>query len=115
MTTLNMYDCSADRAGALHITFYAEAVGKGDVLKTITFKPAAVVMNHSSPTSLGHKEIETVCSMWVKAYKGVNAAAKPEAHDVGRPTGLVGILHLSFLRSGALAFAALGGAETTLI
>ncbi len=74
-----MYDCSADRTGALHMTFYAEAVGKGDVLKTITFKPAAVVMNHSSPASLGHKEIETVCSMWVKAYKRVNAAAKPEA------------------------------------
>jgi hypothetical protein len=76
MTTLRMYDCSADRAGALVITFYAEAVGQGNVLKTITIKPAAVVMNHSSPESLGHIEIETVCSMWANTSRGVNAAAK---------------------------------------
>ena len=76
MTTLSMYDCSADRAGALVITFYAEAVGEGNVLKSITVKPAAVVMNYSSPASLGHKEINTVCSMWASMSKGVNAAAK---------------------------------------
>jgi hypothetical protein len=76
LRTLNMYDCSADRTGVLNMTFYADGVGKGEVLKTVTFKPAAVVMNHSSPGSLGHKEVETVCSMWSKAFKRITSAAK---------------------------------------
>jgi hypothetical protein len=76
VTTLSMYDCSADRAGALYITFYADAVGRGEVVKTITIKPAAVVMNHSPPGSLGQKEIATVCSIWAQVSKGVAATAK---------------------------------------
>jgi hypothetical protein len=76
VTTLSMYDCSADRAGALDVTFHADAVGKGEVLKTIAIKPAAVVMNRSSPGSLGQREIKTVCAMWAHVFKGVATAAK---------------------------------------
>jgi hypothetical protein len=76
MTTLSMYDCSSYSAGVLDIAIYEEAAGKGEVLKTIAIKPSAVVMNHSSPGSLGHKEIETVCSMWAQASKGTAIAAK---------------------------------------
>jgi hypothetical protein len=58
------------------MTYYSEAVGRGEVLKRMTVKPAAVVMNHLAPRSLGHKEKETVCSMWAKASKAITAAAK---------------------------------------
>jgi hypothetical protein len=66
ITTLNTYDCSNHRAGSLNMTFYAEAVGKGEVLKTVTLKPIEVVMNHSPPGSLGHTQIEAVCALWAK-------------------------------------------------
>ena len=76
VTTLSTYDCTANRAGVLHITFHADAVGRGEVLKTITIKPAHVVMNHSSAGSLSQREIETVCSMWAQVSKGIATAAK---------------------------------------
>jgi hypothetical protein len=76
MTTLSMYDCSAYSSGVLDITFYEEAGGRGEALKTIVIKPAAVVMNRSSPGSLGHKEIETVCSIWTQLSKGTRTTAK---------------------------------------
>jgi hypothetical protein len=76
MTTLRMYDCSAYSSGVLDITFYEEAGGRGEALKTIVIKPAAVVMNRSSRGSLGHKEIATVCSMWAQVSKGTPTAAK---------------------------------------
>jgi hypothetical protein len=74
MTTLSMYDCSAYSSGVLDIAFYEEGAGRGEALKTIVIKPAAVVMNQSSPGSLGHKEIETVCSMWAQMSKGIATA-----------------------------------------
>ena len=74
--TLSTYDCAAKRTGVLQIKFYTEAVATGEVLKTVTIKPAHVVMSHSSAGSLSQREIETVCSMWAQVSKGIATAAK---------------------------------------
>jgi hypothetical protein len=79
VTMLSTYDCTAHRAGVLHITFHADAVGRGEVLKTITIQPAHVAMSHSSPGSLGQREIEKVCSMWAQVSKGIATAAKQQS------------------------------------
>jgi hypothetical protein len=74
--TLSTYDCASNRTGVLQIKFYTEAVATGEVLKTVTIKPAHVVMSHSSAGSLIQREIETVCSMWAQVSKGIATAAK---------------------------------------
>jgi hypothetical protein len=75
MTTLNMYDCLGHRTAALDISYYAEAVAQGEVLKTLTVNPAAVVVNQATPGSLGRIEIESVCAMWEKGHKGMPSVA----------------------------------------
>jgi hypothetical protein len=75
MTSLSMYDCSAHRTAALHISFFSKEIARGEVLKTLTFSPATVVVNHAPPGSMKQREIEAVCAMWQEGHKGVLNAA----------------------------------------
>jgi len=75
-TTLSMYDCSGLRTAALDMSFYTQAAAQGEVLKTLTVRPASVVVRRATPGSLTQSEIETVCGLWEKAHKALpNVAA----------------------------------------
>jgi hypothetical protein len=75
MTTLNMYNCADYRTAALDIAFYAGESAQGELLKSLSLSPAAVVVKQATPGSLGRSEIEAVCSMWEKGPAGSLSAA----------------------------------------
>ena len=75
MTTLNMYNCADYRSAALDISFYAGETAQGELLKSLSLSPGAVVVKQAAPGSLGRSEIETVCTMWEKGPRGSLSAA----------------------------------------
>jgi hypothetical protein len=66
MKALRMFDCSGHKAGAVAVTRYAERGGRGEVVDSQSRAPVAVYLTHSEPDSVGHTEIEFVCSLWEK-------------------------------------------------